>query len=479
MSILKPVSIEQRKPRASACATTAPRFNDGRLTVEQKHADALQEGRSTSEKHASPNLLFLAGRWVRSKLANALLPAGLVLGISGGCTFDSSGFPIKPSDAAVDVRPLDDGSFDGDADSTVEDEICNDGIDNDQDGDIDCDDSDCLGDPSCGEICGDGLDNDGDGDTDCEDSECFGPACPEVCGDGLDNDGDGATDCDDDDCYGSTCPEVCGDGEDNDGDGSTDCNDDDCYGPACAEVCGDGNDNDGDGATDCNDDDCFGDVTCPVEVCENEGDENADGVADCLAPECDGQQSPGPAGADCELGTEITCDDGYDNDADGLTDCDDPDCFSASCPEICDDGLDNDADGLTDCADDDDCSLYDNGDIKCAYGDANEVNCTDGVDNNGTGGTDCADAACAITAACGAAVEDCTNDVSDNGNSWTDCEDATCSLEDICIENTVFDCTSVPEGSNCPTGMPAPNHSGMCGEDVGLGRVCQPPPGAY
>jgi len=48
------------------------------------------------------------------------------------------------------------------------------------------------------EICGNQLDDDGDGAVDCEDSDC--PACPEICDDGIDNDGDGVADCDDDDC---------------------------------------------------------------------------------------------------------------------------------------------------------------------------------------------------------------------------------------------------------------------------------------
>jgi hypothetical protein len=222
-----------------------------------------------------------------------------------------------------------------------------------------------------------------------------------------------------------------------------------------------------------------GDSGPPVEDCENEGDENADGVADCMAPECDGQQGPAnPNPGICELGTETTCGDNYDNDADGLIDCADSDCFNATCDEVCDDGVDNNLDGLIDC-EAPECSLFENGEIKCAYNNEYEINCIDGIDNNGNGQTDCADAACAITAACGASVEDCFNDVSDNGNMWTDCEDGTCSLEDVCIENTGFDCTGVPAGSNCPTSMPAPNHTGMCGEEVGLGRVCQPPPGAY
>ena len=48
------------------------------------------------------------------------------------------------------------------------------------------------------EICGNGDDDDDDGAVDCEDSDC--PACPEICDNGADDDGDGNADCDDDDC---------------------------------------------------------------------------------------------------------------------------------------------------------------------------------------------------------------------------------------------------------------------------------------
>ncbi len=108
---------------------------------------------------------------------------------------------------------------------------CHDGTDNDQDGDMDCDDADCaafcvegpFGDPSCD----DGVDNDGDGDTDADDDECAPP--PEgstdaaECSDGIDNDGDGDTDCDDADCAGVIEEPNCDDdGVDNDCDGDVD-----------------------------------------------------------------------------------------------------------------------------------------------------------------------------------------------------------------------------------------------------------------
>jgi hypothetical protein len=121
-------------------------------------------------------------------------------------------------------------------------EDCDDGIDNDGDTKVDCDDSNCGGDPACveAEDCDDGIDNDGDGDVDCDDSDCVGdPACPEpeICDDRIDNDGDTKVDCADPDCAGNAaCKEVCNDGKDNDGDTLVDCDDADCEGdPACHE----------------------------------------------------------------------------------------------------------------------------------------------------------------------------------------------------------------------------------------------------
>ncbi|MEZ4398611.1 MAG: M4 family metallopeptidase [Kofleriaceae bacterium] len=61
--------------------------------------------------------------------------------------------------------------------------VCDDGVDNDGDGAIDCADSDCAGAPACQgptteTVCDDGVDNDGDGAIDCADSDCAGaPAC--------------------------------------------------------------------------------------------------------------------------------------------------------------------------------------------------------------------------------------------------------------------------------------------------------------
>ena len=134
-------------------------------------------------------------------------------------------------------------------------ETCGDNLDNDCDGFLDCADSDCVGDPVCGETsCDDGDDNDGDGLTDCADLDCDGQqgsgglceyGTESSCSDGFDNDGDGSLDCADSDCVDDpACIPQCSDGFDNDEDGFIDYGGGDlgCYGPNDADetnpVCG-------------------------------------------------------------------------------------------------------------------------------------------------------------------------------------------------------------------------------------------------
>jgi hypothetical protein len=81
-----------------------------------------------------------------------------------------------------------------------------------------------------------------------------------------------------------------------------------------AEVCDDGIDNDFDGAADCEDFDC-GDVTGCFEVCDNGIDDDGDEAVDCNDPECFGVDA-------C---IEI-CDNAIDDNLNGATDCDDLDC---------------------------------------------------------------------------------------------------------------------------------------------------------
>ena len=55
---------------------------------------------------------------------------------------------------------------------------CANGVDDDNDGLLDCEDGDCLGDDACVEVdCLDGEDNDFDGYFDCADADCWGNGC--------------------------------------------------------------------------------------------------------------------------------------------------------------------------------------------------------------------------------------------------------------------------------------------------------------
>lgn len=247
---------------------------------------------------------------------------------------------------------------------------CANGLDDDQDGSIDCADaachlqvcgSDCVcqGAVKTEVSCDDGLDGDGDGAPDCADSDCAnkfcGAGCACIgggrretnCADQLDNDLDGGTDCDDSACAAQFCQA-----------GTTKR----CTGAAClcnggpvapeeATLCGDGLDNDCDNSTDC------GEVSCDAAPC------SADGGTSCV----------------CSSGrkAERSCANLADDDGDSMIDCADVDCDGAACSAAgvfapdggpkcrcsgaakaeadCADRADNDGDTLLDCADFVDC----------------------------------------------------------------------------------------------------------------------------
>jgi MYXO-CTERM domain-containing protein len=93
---------------------------------------------------------------------------------------------------------------------------CDDGMDDDNDGAVDCADRDCAQHPACQdapaptEICDNNMDDDNNGFADCADPSCAtdnrcGGAMVEICDNGVDDDGDGQADCADvNDC--STAP---------------------------------------------------------------------------------------------------------------------------------------------------------------------------------------------------------------------------------------------------------------------------------
>lgn len=319
-----------------------------------------------------------------------------VLTMPGCFTLDFDG------DGFIDVPPR--GGYERD-------EIaCADGRDNDQDGRIDCEDSDCLMGGFCGEqiphggpdrraentyeLCTDGIDNDEDGQFDCGDRECQGIL--ELC------------------CTAEFDDASCSDRVDNDGNGFADCADFSCrnnpYVTVCRRetICNDRIDNDGDRRTDCNDPDCATSPHClpppppPESSCTNGVDDNGDGLTDCFDPSCH-------ADAAC-LGPENTldfCRDGNDNDGNGFVDCADFGCSRSTDPDIqrycsertentpgtCMDGIDNDGNGFIDC-DDNACRRGDDG--ARAACEATLATCTDGIDNNRNGFADCADFSCRL-----------------------------------------------------------------------------------
>jgi uncharacterized delta-60 repeat protein len=140
------------------------------------------------------------------------------------------GYTYSNSDSTGDLALINIYGYDPDIE-----EDCEDGIDNNGDSKIDCDDSQCTSENSaCVDdsetSCDDGEDNDGDDNIDCEDSDCiFASAC--------DVDGDDDIDCSDPDNAGDTdCltvsinPLDLGDDDDDDDDGSNADDDDEATG---------------------------------------------------------------------------------------------------------------------------------------------------------------------------------------------------------------------------------------------------------
>lgn len=293
---------------------------------------------------------------------------------------------------------------------------CGNGLDDDLNGSIDCDDPGCnlaacgsgclcAGTTKAEVLCDDGVDNDGDGQLDCTDPDCVNKSCgagcacidgvrkETNCADQLDNDQDGGADCDDpvceaqfclsgttQKCVGTAClcnggamvPEVgalCADGLDNDCDNQFDCREAACDQQSC----------DTDGGAGCV---CAGGKKSE-SGCANLIDDDGDALVDCadlvdcpaLSP-CTAMLGGAPRAGQCGMSGQCvaeSCSDGVDNDGDTQVDCVDTDCDGYSC--AADGGLASDGGAACLCT----------GAAKV------EVNCSDRSDNDGDALVDCAD----------------------------------------------------------------------------------------
>ena len=337
---------------------------------------------------------------------------------------------------------------------------CEDGVDNDGDGTLDCDDVDCAETIAC-------MDKDPETIATLEELEDYfwfyeSPRLPR-CSDNKDNDGDGWVDFVEDDLLTEDYDESlfgdpgcdsledtsednddlgpCADGIDNDGDGETDGND-----PQCADETGDGwaagsenpqcsneIDDDGDGLIDEDDPNCLDmdgvydpeDNLEETTECEDLVDNDGDGWVDWADPDCYELETGGETGINMAT---WPCADGADNDGDGYIDgldlgCTDAEDFSETDPDAsCLDGIDNDADGWIDLADP--TCLEDLPEEPGGQG--TDYECHNGLDDDGDGLFDGYDPDCVDPYDDTELAEGCADGLDNDGDGWIDQEDPDC-----------------------------------------------------
>lgn len=292
-----------------------------------------------------------------------LIPFVLMLACTVGLVDETK--PVEPLDTAVadtEDTSEDTDTQDSDTDTLPDSENpyngeCSDNLDNDGDGQVDCNDSDCAAAPECNES----SDGDTDGDGYLDDDDCdpynpyVNPGATEIDNNGVDDDCDGTIDSGNsgggsnggggnggNPTPGTVCSDTCTDGFGNilyganDGNcqdggfgdfvslalGSSPCS----FGTDCSD-CGIRTDADGDFHeddplnlglalySDCDDSDPTVNSSA-TEVPNNGKDDDCDGTVD--------NSSSGGSGTT----TETDCSNGADDDADGDVDCDDSDCSS-------------------------------------------------------------------------------------------------------------------------------------------------------
>ena len=254
--------------------------------------------------------------------------------------------------------------------------------------------------------CSDGIDNDGNGLVDCEDPGCqtkrldgtLGPAetvCATeenniyTCSDGKDNNGNGFIDCEDNSCKNTA---VCCVAQGKEGDCSAeDKTSQECIEEAIAS-CSDGIDNDCNGHKDCDDYACKKNspVAAVIDYCKKikcPGTISKEG--DCSAEDKTSQE--------CIKEALESCADGKDNDCNDYTDCGDFNCSKSAigavkeyCLIVQGKSSSNTESPEYKAAKE----FFDKSGVKAQQSEDTEDLCSDGIDNDWNGLTDCDEPGC-------------------------------------------------------------------------------------
>ncbi len=289
----------------------------------------------------------------------------------------------------------------------------------------------------------------------------FGDPVFEKCANGIDDDGDGLVDCEDPVCTGEVqcLIEVCDNGVDDDLDGLADCDDPGCA-VACApsEECGNGLDDDLDGAMDCHDTDCIGTTACSTASCIvnrylgtlSRGSFVTGSFDTTLTPHgfstsCGGTGPDFVFAFDLEGPSHVMvhmsqhgahalalATDGYSAlCVDGELACEPPSGIhlplTVTYPSLPSGRYYLLVDAVTT-----DASGY--GDVEVLVAGADDELCTNGIDDDGDGQTDCDDLECSQISFCtGESL--CHDDLDDDGDGWTDCADNDCIGSSACLSS--------------------------------------------
>ncbi len=288
----------------------------------------------------------------------------------------------------------------------------------------------------------------------------FGIPVLERCNDGLDDDGNGLVDCEDEVCAQELhcLEEICDNNLDDDLDGLTDCADPDCL-LFCApdEVCDNSLDDDLDGHADCADLDCTGEASCEGSACITNNYLGSLTRGSFVTASFDTSLTPNNYSTSCGgVGPDYTLSFDLLSRANVLVHMTQSGFHSlalaqeAGVGSIC-------AEGELACTpptgihlpitatylsleparyfllvDGQTADATGAGDLEIQVVGSNDELCSNGVDDDGDGTTDCDDLSCTRISFC-AGEQECHNGMDDDLDGWTDCADNDCIGNAACM----------------------------------------------